>query len=111
MDTLNSSIQSNESMMIMESTKNITRMNTWLLITIIFVTIIGIAVLFYQLIRQTHRVSGPVFLMSKYAKEILNGEYPDMSNLRDKDDLKDFYVLFKQMAGRLIELEKNSKNK
>lgn len=107
MDTLNTSIRSDVSLM--EENKNITLMNTWLFIAIIVVSVIGIVVLFIQLILQSHRVSGPVLLMTSYAKEVLNGEFLDMRDLREKDELKDFYVLFKQMAGRIIELEKKSK--
>ena len=107
MDILNSAISSNENML--KSNSDIMMMNTWLLIAIVVVTFIGIALLFMQIIKHTHRVSGPIFLMSRYIKEILNGNYPEMRNLRTKDDLKDFYLLFRQMADRLVELEKKNK--
>ncbi len=104
MDMLNKSIKSNEDMLI--SNNDIVNVNIWLFIIIILVTVIGIAILFLQLIRETHRISGPIFVMKRYIKEILDGKSPDMRDLREKDDLKEFYVLFKQMADRLIELEK-----
>ena len=35
--------------------------------------------------------------MSTYIKDIINGKYPSPRSLRNKDELKDFYELFKQM--------------
>ncbi len=107
MDILKEAVDSNGS--IQSSNRDIMNLNNWLLSVVIFVTITGIIVLFLLLIRQTHRISGPIFLMSRHIREILDGESPDMRDLRDKDDFKEFYSLFRQMGERMIYLEEKEK--
>ncbi len=107
MDILKAAVDSNSS--IQSSNRNIMSMNSWLLSVVIFVTIAGMILLYLQLIRQTHRISGPIFLMSRHIREILDGESPDMRDLRDKDDFKEFYTLFRQMSERMIYLEEKEK--
>ncbi|MCP4133813.1 MAG: hypothetical protein GY754_22785 [bacterium] len=102
-DKLNSAIASNAK--IIKSNNKIIKMNYWLLGLILLVTIVGIFILYRLLVHHTHQSSGPIFLMSRYINEILNGSYPDMRELRDKDDFKDFYTLFRQMTERYKELE------
>jgi len=103
-EKLNSAMNSNN--MIIKSNKSIMRTNDRLLVVMIGIIIAGLVFLYINLIRQTHKISGPVFLMSRYIKEILNGGTPDMRNLRTKDDFQEFYELFRMMAERLMMLEK-----
>lgn len=71
----------------------------WSIIAIIFLQ--GI-VLFFVLIRQTHRIAGPLYVMTIYMNQIINGKYPEfLRPLRDKDLLKDFYDTFKTMIETL----------
>ena len=44
--------------------------------------------------------------MSNYFREIIDGNIPDPRPLRDKDELKGFYALFKELVYSLKEKEK-----
>lgn len=99
MEKMKSIMSSNEK--IMESNRDIMKMNNWLLIAIIIVIIAGTVVLYFQLIRKTHRISGPIYVMTLYMKEVLKGNYPEFRELRTHDELKDFYDLFKEVVGHI----------
>ena len=55
-------------------------------------------ILFVALIRKTHHISGPVYVMSNYLKEIIAGKLPSPRPLRKGDELKEFYSLFVEMV-------------
>jgi nitrogen fixation/metabolism regulation signal transduction histidine kinase len=78
---------------------NVTRHNTVILIVVcVFIILQGIA-LYFMLIRKTHRISGPIYVMSNYMKQIIDGKIPDkIRNLRKNDELQDFYALFTAMV-------------
>ena len=78
---LNASSTANEK--IIASNDHIMKSNTFLILAVIASALAGIAILFIIMIRHTHRISGPIYLMSLYAKEILDGGKPEMRNLRD----------------------------
>ncbi len=99
MDKMKSIMNSNEK--IMESNRDIMKMNNWLLIAIIIVIIAGTVVLYFQLIRKTHRISGPIYVMTLYMREVLKGNYPEFRELRTHDELKEFYDLFKEVVGNI----------
>lgn len=64
----------------------------WGMVAVIFIQ--GV-ILFFVLIRYTHRIAGPVYVMSLYLRSILNGKFPEyIRPLRENDFLKDFYALF-----------------
>lgn len=106
--SLNATSASNQEIII--SNNKIIRTNAYLILAIIIITITGLVILFIRLVRYTHRISGPIYLMSMYAKEILNGGKPQMRDLRDKDEFTEFYDLFRQMGEKIIE-QGNTKNK
>ncbi len=68
--------------------------NRYLLVAMIICVIFQGFILFIMIIRITHRISGPIYVMSNYIKDIIKGGYPDPRPLRDKDELKKFYGLF-----------------
>ncbi|MDY6932717.1 MAG: hypothetical protein SVZ03_00675 [Spirochaetota bacterium] len=78
--------------------RKITQYNKILMFSIIIFAFAQGGILYILLIRITHRISGPIYLMSMYIKDIIKGEYPSLRSLRSKDELKDFYGLFKQMV-------------
>jgi uncharacterized membrane protein (DUF106 family) len=83
---------------IMNSNAGIMKLNNYLLVAIIILIIAGTAILYVQLIRRTHRVSGPIYVMTMYMKSVLEGKFPDnMRELRDTDELKNFYNMFRDM--------------
>ena len=78
------------------------RFTTVLLIIIcVFVLLQGF-VLYFMLIRKTHRISGPIYVMSMYIRQIIDGKIPEhVRNLRKNDELLEFYDLFRQMVKSL----------
>jgi hypothetical protein len=97
----------------METLNNIITYNTSIitsnraLLLIILVTIILESIILYViLIRKTHRVSGPIYVISNFMKDIIEGREPRFRPLRSKDELKDFYELFKRMVAAIQEREK-----
>ncbi len=105
-DKLNAAMSSNNK--IVESNLEIMNRNFWLIITIVIMTVAGMILLYLRLIRVTHRISGPIFVMTRHMKDILEGNEPEMRDLRDNDEFKEFYVLFREVANRLIGYQKNN---
>jgi hypothetical protein len=85
-----------------ENQQNMMKMinyNYILIYVIIGIIFIQGVVLFFVLIRQTHRIAGPLFVVTRYMKDIINGHYPEhLRPLRDTDLLKDFYAIFNEMV-------------
>lgn len=80
--------------------------NRYLLAALIACVIFQGFILFIMIIRITHRISGPIYVMSNYIKEIINGDMPDPRPLRDKDELKKFYNLFVDLVDSIKEKHK-----
>ena len=72
----------------------ISQYNKYLLILLIITILAQGLVLYFMIIRITHRIAGPIHVISNYFKVIIAGEIPKPRPLRDKDELKDFYDLF-----------------
>jgi len=51
----------------------------------------------------THRVAGPVYVLSRYAKALGEGSFPRMRALRRGDELKGFFEVFRDAIERLRE--------
>ncbi|HNX58575.1 MAG TPA: hypothetical protein PKK43_05725 [Spirochaetota bacterium] len=76
--------------------------NTKLLWTVVVLIIAQGVILFFILILKTHRIAGPVYVMSGYLREIISGKVPaSLRPLRKYDDLKNLYLLFGQMVDTL----------
>lgn len=86
----------------------ITSVNIALLAAILVIIVIESIALYIILIRQTHRVSGPIYVISNFMREIIEGKKPNLRPLRSKDELKDFYELFKEMVAAIHEREKKN---
>lgn len=81
---------------------NIVRYNYILLVLILLIVIIQGVLLYRVLIRKTHKISGPIYVMSNYMKDIIDGkDIPDLRPLRDDDELKEFYEIFKQLIDKM----------
>jgi len=79
----------------------INRNNRLLLISLVVCVVLQGIVLFFLIIRITHRITGPVHVMSGYMKEIIEGKMPAPRDLRDRDQLREFYALFREMVESL----------
>lgn len=81
------------------SLKNMIDNNKKLLGVIIIFIVIQIIFLYVVLIRKTHRIAGPVFVMSRYMREMLAGRTPQtLRPLRKHDEFQEFYKLFRDMV-------------
>ncbi len=59
--------------------------------------------LFIWGIFMTHRVAGPIFIISRYLGQIASGEVPETRPLRRGDELKEFFDTFSSMVEGLRE--------
>jgi len=89
----------------METLRKIMQYNMILLGIIIAIIIFEGIFLYISLIIKTHRISGPIYVMSNYIKDIKDGKMPSPRPLRKKDELKGFYQLFSEMVDTLKEKE------
>jgi len=65
----------------------------FLIYLIVFVAIMAVALAVWGLV-VTHRISGPLFILSRYMNEIAEGRYPDLRPLRKRDELREFFAAF-----------------
>jgi len=79
-----------------------------LFIIIGFVILQGV-LLYFILIRKTHKIAGPLYVMSNYFNDIINGITPNPRSLRKQDELQDFYALFVKMVDALHKREEGRK--
>ena len=101
---LTHTIKKNEG--IVASNQNIVKMNNWLFGVVSAVFLLGILVLYLLMIRITHRISGPIWVMTRHMTDVLEGKKPQMNDLRTKDEFKDFYDLFRKMITKQMETKK-----
>lgn len=87
---------------------SISATNSILIIAIIVFVIAQGVVLFVILLRKTHRISGPLYLLSMYTRKIIDGEHPHIRPLRENDEFKEYYDLFIKMAKTIREREEKS---
>ena len=76
--------------------------SNFIIISIIagFMIIMGV-ILFYYLIRLTHTISGPIYVVSQHIQDIIDGKEPSIRSLRENDQLKDFYGKFSEMVKKI----------
>lgn len=76
---------------------------------VLFMLVMGI-ILFYYLIRLTHTISGPIFVMSQHIQDIIDGNVPAIRALREDDQLQDFYEKFIEMTAKIQNEDKASRH-
>ena len=82
-----------------EDMKTMVKRNTWILASVVGLVAIQGIVLFFILILKTHRIAGPIFVMSMYMRQIVGGSVPEtLRPLRKHDEFKQFYELFGEMV-------------
>ncbi|HNR89965.1 MAG TPA: hypothetical protein PKM65_16630 [Spirochaetota bacterium] len=86
--------------------KRIIRYNTILIGLIVVIVLLQSVIMYFVMIRMTHKISGPIFVMSKYFADIIDGKMPNPRKLRQGDELQDFYNLFTKMVEALKAREK-----
>lgn len=73
---------------------------------LIFMIMVQSIIIFYMAIKITHRICGPIYVMSRNLKEISEGKDVKFRPLRHKDELKDFYD---QLRDTIIYLQNKKK--
>jgi len=74
----------------------------FLLYLVIFVLVMAVALALWGLV-VTHRISGPVHILSRYLGELADGHYPDLRPLRKRDELRGFYFALEDAVSMLRE--------
>jgi len=74
------------------------RQNLLLISIIVAVVLLQSIALFFYLIRLTHRITGPIHVISMHMKDIMEGRDPQFRELREKDEFQEFYQNFCDMA-------------
>ncbi len=77
-----------------ERLKEILGLNRLLVTVTILAGVVMALVLFAYLIVITHRISGPLYVLSRHMRDIMEGREPDLRDLRKNDEFKDFYRQF-----------------
>ena len=86
----------------METVTKMVNSNIWIIWGIIAAAFLSGIIFFFILIIQTHRIAGPIYVMTYYMKEFLDGRKHDhLRPLRKHDQLKDFYQLFKEFMAKI----------
>ncbi len=103
-DRLVDRIKKNRNMTTAVLKKNTDIMNSFndqnyrLISLIILVVLVQSVVIYFFLVRITHRIAGPLFVISRYMDQIKQGEVPEFRKLREKDQLQEFYTEFCEVA-------------
>lgn len=86
----------------METVTKMVEENIWIIWGIIAAVFLSGIIFFFILIIQTHRIAGPIYVMTYYMKEFLDGrKHEHLRPLRKHDQLKDFYQLFKEFMAKI----------
>lgn len=89
-----------------ENLSDQTRNNLLFISIVVLLVVLLSASLFIYLLRLTHRIAGPVYVMSRHIRDILENRKPEIRELRDKDELRDFYVEFVALVEKFTHNEK-----
>lgn len=84
--------------------------NNQLLMVTIAVMIISTILLFRYLIHSTQKAAGPVQVMNRFVRDLLEGRKPEIRSLRKNDELKDFYEDFTRLVEKYKRKHVKEKN-
>lgn len=68
----------------------------------VFILLMGF-ILFFYLIRLTHTISGPIYVITQHIQDVMDGKEPSFRTLRENDQLQDFYKQFAEMVKKIQE--------
>jgi len=94
---------------ITQNSKKITKNGKLVFYILIIMTISQAITIFGLFIFLTHKISGPIGVMTRQLRDIREDKHPNFRALRKKDELQDFYNELTETLDLLI--EKNSTNK
>jgi hypothetical protein len=70
---------------------------------LIVMTVVQTSIIFILFIFFSHKISGPVYVMSRYLREIREGKKPHFRPLRKRDELQQFYFELQDTVSHLFE--------
>ncbi|OHD71295.1 MAG: hypothetical protein A2W19_09815 [Spirochaetes bacterium RBG_16_49_21] len=76
--------------------EKIKKNNLIILYILIALTTAQAFVIFFQFIFFSHKISGPIHVMTNYLREFRKGNKPEFRPLRANDELQDFYDEFRK---------------
>jgi hypothetical protein len=87
--------------------QEITRRESSTIVTVVaaFVVLEIVALGFWGIL-VTHRIAGPVYIISRYLRVLKDGQYPDMRPLREGDEMRGFFDAFAGTVDALRNREK-----
>lgn len=81
--------------------QEITAMNNRIIAMLIASAAIQSMIIFYIMLKRSHRISGPMFLLNRYIDDMKHGNYPEIRPLRANDDFHDLFDNFREMVESL----------
>jgi len=85
----------------MKTIKFIMKSNTFLIIAIILVVLFQGIALFILGIRISHKFTGPLYIISHFLRDYVDGKNPELRELREGDELQEFYDLFEEAVDKV----------
>ncbi|MCX7679897.1 MAG: hypothetical protein N2316_11870 [Spirochaetes bacterium] len=86
--------------------REIQRNIRFVLYFLIIMTALQTIVIFSLAISLTHRISGPIYVMSQYLKDLRKGKELRFRPLRKSDEFQDFYKEFCETINHILENRK-----
>jgi len=83
--------------------QEITKMNGRIITMLIISAAIQSLIIFYIMLRRSHRISGPLFLLNRYMDEMKQGRFPEIRPLRAHDDFQELFASFRELVNFLKE--------
>lgn len=84
--------------------KNLIDWYSCILLGVIGLAVLAILACCFYMIRLTHRISGPIYVMTRIVQDMIDGREPQFRGLRDRDEFKELYA-------KLVELGEKMKKK
>lgn len=81
---------------IVEDVKKVNNFNLLMVIILAFILLLQTIFFIVFALRQTHKIYGPMFVMTRILEQLKNGEEVNLRPLRKKDEFKQFYELFSE---------------
>ncbi len=93
-----------------DTINGIIKKNAVMILLIIVIVIIQGVVIYLTSLRVGNGISGPIFVISRFLRDYIDGKKPELRPLRQNDELKEFYALFSEamehVKKQMIELQK-----
>jgi predicted PurR-regulated permease PerM len=74
--------------------QRVTRMSLHVITGLLVIVVAMCVFLYFYLLKVTNRISGPIYVMTRHINDVLEGRDPELRDLREKDELREFYTQF-----------------